>query len=122
LPPGHAEIEIIEDEQGKIRVSATGAENMGTTYPHAAVSHGDDDVQLRPCRFQAQGVGEGPAVETVKGMGVEKDIEKPGTADITNQNNPVSGNSHLLQGLVKSLHYPLMRAARTKNGRPCGIE
>jgi hypothetical protein len=44
-------------------------------------------MQVRPGHFQPGGIGQGPAVQTMKGVGLEKDVQKPGATYIGNQDN-----------------------------------
>ena len=48
----------------------------------ASVAHGDDDVQVGPGQFQSGCVGQGPAMQAVKGVGLEKSIEKTRATDV----------------------------------------
>jgi hypothetical protein len=51
----------------------------------------------------------------VEGMGIEKSIEKPGTADISHNGNLFSGKSYFPETLIKNLDDSFVGAARTKN-------
>jgi hypothetical protein len=122
LAAGHPEVEVVEHEEGEIEVPATGGEQMGAADAEASVPHGDDHVEFRPGELEAGGVGEGPTVEAMEGMGGEEGVEEPRAADVTHDDHLARREAEVLKGLIEGAKGLLMGAARAEDRRPVRIE
>jgi len=81
---------------------------MGATNAEAAVTHGHDDLQVRSRHFDTGGIGQCPAVQAMKGMGVKKGIEQARTSDIGHDGNIFPGISHVAQRTIQHMQYPVV--------------
>ena len=95
---------------------------MGPADALAAVAHGDHYRELRPGEFEPRRIGQGPAVQAVQGMGVEKGVEQTRAADVAHHADPLAGESHLPKGLVQGVGDALVRATRAEHRRPRRIQ
>jgi hypothetical protein len=73
---------------------------MGTTDAQAAVSHGYNNMQVRPSHLEPGCIGQGTAMKPMEGMGVKKSIKKSGAANIRHNGNLVAGKPDGLEGLI----------------------
>ena len=62
LPPGHAIVKIIENQQSHIDVPPAGAQKVSAANSQSAVTHGNHHMQVGPRQFDAGGIGEGAAM------------------------------------------------------------
>jgi hypothetical protein len=90
---------------------------MGPTDALPPVSHGDHHLQLRPRHFQTGRVCERTAVQAMECMGVEKRVEQAGTADVTDDNDLMPGQIHILKCMIQGVSDAFMGAPRTKYRR-----
>jgi hypothetical protein len=55
-------------------------------------------------------------VQTVQGMGVKKGVKEPRAADIADNRNLFSAQSHILKGFIQSVGNFIVRTSRAKYG------
>jgi hypothetical protein len=91
---------------------------MGTPDAKSAVTHDNDNRQVRPGHFQPGSIGQGATMQAVKGMGVKEGVKKSCTAYIADDSDLLTGQFQGLQSPVKSMHDLLMGTARTKHRWP----
>ena len=95
---------------------------MGTADPLPAITHGHHNIQIRPGQFQPGGIGQGTAVQPVKGMGIKKGVKKSRAADITDHNDLISSQTHILKGFVQRVRNPVVGTSRAKHRWSLRIE
>ena len=122
LAAGHAEIEIVEHQQGDVEVAPAGGQQVGAADAQAPVAHGDHDRQFRTRQFEARRVGQGPAVKAVHGVGVEKGVEEARAADVADNGDLVAGQAHVGKGPVQGPGDLVVGAPGTKDRRAFFIE
>ena len=87
LPPRHAEIEVVEDEDGQADVPTRGVDQVRASDTGAAVSHDDDDREVRARQLDPRRVGDAAAVEAVEGTRREVLVGEPRAADVGDQDD-----------------------------------
>jgi hypothetical protein len=122
LSAGHAVIEIVQQKERDVQVPTAGAQEMGAADPHPAVAHGRHHGQCRSGHFQSGGIGQGPAVEAVEGMGMEEGVEEPRATDIADNGHLVAGQPKAVQGPVQGVHHLVMRASGAEGRRPLQVQ
>ena len=82
LPPGHAVIEVVDDDGRQIDIPSRGMNEVVPADGHRVpVPHQDHHMQLRVEGLDARRIGQRAAVRRVKGMGHQVVIRLPGAAD-----------------------------------------
>jgi hypothetical protein len=95
---------------------------MGSTDAQATVSHGHHNAQFRPGQFQTCPIGQGPSMEPMESVGVEKRVKESGTSNIADHRHLMAFKTYALESLVKGAGDALMGATRAKNRRPIGVQ
>ena len=122
LAAGHAEVEVVEHQDGDPDVAPGGVEQVRPADAGAAVAHDDDHVEVGAGQLDAGGVGDAPAVEAVEGAGDEVLVAEAAAADVADDDHVGRVGAPLDQGGVEGVEdggVPAARAEGVGAGR-CG--
>ena len=114
LAAGHAEVEVVEDEQRHPDVAAGGVEEVRAADAGSPVAHDDDDLEFGAGQLDPGGVGEAAAVQSVEGAGGEVLIRQTGAADVGDQHDLFRIAIQTDERRVELVEYGAMAAARTE--------
>ena len=96
-PPVIPKLKLFRTRRVRSRLRRQAARKCAPPMPMPAVSHGHHHLELRLRQLDAGGIGEGPTVKAVEGVGVEKGVKEPRTADIAHHDDVVGLQAELLR-------------------------
>jgi hypothetical protein len=122
LPASHAEVEIVQHHEGEVYISPASSKKMRSSYSQSTITHGYYDFKVRLHQLDPSCIGKSAAMETMKCMGIEKGVKKPGAPNITHDNHFTASEAHLLESPVQDMDTAIVGATGAKNWGTMGVK